>query len=111
MSTNYEAPRCVTSSIILLMHLATAVFSNECFTISFAVEVGLSAEPLCLKCLRLGDRVSLPTRGEGFSHLACVQTSTEAYPASYSMGTAGPFPGVKRGQGVTLTTQPYVVPR
>jgi hypothetical protein len=27
------------------------------------------------------------------------------------MGTKGPFPGVKRGRGVTLTTHPHLVPR
>jgi hypothetical protein len=38
--------------------------------------------------------------------LACVQTTSEAHPASYPMGTEGPFPGVKRGRSVTLTTHP-----
>jgi len=27
------------------------------------------------------------------------------------MGTGGPFPGAKRGRGVTLTTHPHLVPR
>jgi len=27
------------------------------------------------------------------------------------MGTGGPFPGVKRGRGVTLTSHPHLVPR
>jgi hypothetical protein len=26
------------------------------------------------------------------------------HPAPYPMGTRGPFPGLKRGRGVTLTT-------
>jgi len=34
----------------------------------------------------------------------CVQTSSEAHPASCPVGTGGPLPGVKRGRGVTLTT-------
>jgi hypothetical protein len=34
----------------------------------------------------------------------CVHISSEAHPASYAMGTVGPFPGVKRGRGVTLIT-------
>jgi hypothetical protein len=38
--------------------------------------------------------------------LACVQTISEAHPASYPKGAWGPFPGVKRGRGVTLTTYP-----
>jgi hypothetical protein len=35
----------------------------------------------------------------------------EVYPASYPMGTGDPFPGIKRGRRVTLTTHPYIVPR
>jgi hypothetical protein len=34
-----------------------------------------------------------------------------AYPASYPVGTGVPFPGVKHGQGMTLTTHPNLVPR
>jgi hypothetical protein len=30
----------------------------------------------------------------------------ESQPASYPVGTGGPFPGVKRGLGMTLTTHP-----
>jgi hypothetical protein len=41
----------------------------------------------------------------------CVQTGSEAHPASCTMGTGGPFPGAKRGRGVTLTTHPHLVPR
>jgi hypothetical protein len=43
--------------------------------------------------------------------LTCVQTGSGAHPASCTMGTGGPFPGAKRGRGVTLTTHPHVVPR
>jgi hypothetical protein len=47
-----------------------------------------------------------------FSSSLCVQTSSEAHPASYPMGIRGPFPGgVKRGRDVTLTTHPHLVPR
>jgi hypothetical protein len=46
-----------------------------------------------------------------FSFSLCVQTSSEAHPASYPMGIEGPFPVVKRGRGVTLTTHPHLVPR
>jgi hypothetical protein len=41
---------------------------------------------------------------EFFSNL-CVQTGSEAHPASCTMGTGGPIPGANRGQGVMLTTQ------
>ena len=39
-----------------------------------------------------------------------IQTSPGAHPASCTMGT-GTFLGVKRGQGVTLTPHPLLVPR
>jgi hypothetical protein len=41
----------------------------------------------------------------------CVQTSSEAHPASDPTGTGAQFPGVKRGLDVTLTTHSYIIPR
>jgi len=35
----------------------------------------------------------------------CVQTSSGAQPASCTMGTGNPFPGLLRGWGVSLTTR------
>jgi hypothetical protein len=46
-----------------------------------------------------------------FSSSLCVQTGSGAHPASCTMSTGGPFPGAKRGRGVTLTTHPHLVPR
>jgi hypothetical protein len=48
---------------------------------------------------------------EDFSSNFCVQTGSGAHPASCTMGTGGPFPGVKRSRGVMLTTHPHLVPR
>jgi hypothetical protein len=45
-------------------------------------------------------------RPKDFSSGLYVQTGFGAHPASYPMGTEGPFPGVKRGRGVALTTHP-----
>jgi hypothetical protein len=39
----------------------------------------------------------------------CIQTSGEAHPACYPMGTGGIFRGVKQSQGVILTTHPHLV--
>jgi hypothetical protein len=36
---------------------------------------------------------------KGFSSIICVQTSSEAYPASCSMRNGGPFPGAKARPG------------
>jgi hypothetical protein len=41
----------------------------------------------------------------------CVQTGSEAHPASRPMGAGFYSLGVKRGRGVMLTTQPHLVPR
>jgi hypothetical protein len=59
----------------------------------------------------LDDRGSIPEKAENFSSSPGVQTGSEAYPASYPMGTEGLSPGIKRGRGVTLTTHPHLVPR
>jgi hypothetical protein len=42
----------------------------------------------------LDDRVSIPGRGKDFPSSLCAQTSSEAHPASYIMGTVGSFPGL-----------------
>jgi hypothetical protein len=60
---------------------------------------------------RPGDRGSIIDRGKHFSSSLCVQTGSEAHPASCTMGTGGSFPGVKRGRSVMLTTHPNLVPR
>ena len=52
-----------------------------------------------------GDRIPVVAR-----FFAPVQTGPEAHPASCTMGTAF-FPGVRCGQGVTLTPHPLLVPR
>jgi hypothetical protein len=52
-----------------------------------------------------------PTEAEDFSSSLCVQTGSGAHPASCQMGTGGLSPGVKRGRGVILTTNPHLVPR
>jgi hypothetical protein len=53
------------------------------------------------------------TGAKDFSSSLCVQTGSEAHPASCTMGTGGggPFLGAKHGRGVTLTTHPHLVPR
>jgi len=52
----------------------------------------------------IGDRS--PAKAENFSSTLYVQRNSEAHPASYTTGTWGPFPGVKRDRGATLTTHP-----
>jgi hypothetical protein len=39
--------------------------------------------------------VRSPAGAKDFSSILCVQTGSEAHPASCTMGTAGPFPGAK----------------
>jgi hypothetical protein len=51
-------------------------------------------------------RMPILAEGKDVSSSLCVQTGSEVHPASYPVGTAGPFLGVKCGLGVTLTTHP-----
>jgi hypothetical protein len=55
--------------------------------------------------------VRSPAGAKNFSFNLCVQTGSGAHPASCTVGTEGPFPEVKRGRGVTLTTHSYLVSR
>jgi hypothetical protein len=48
---------------------------------------------------------------KGFFSSLCAQTGYQAHPASCPMDTGGPFPVVKCGSGVTLTTHPHLAPR
>jgi hypothetical protein len=57
------------------------------------------------------NEVPSPADAKNFSSRLCVQTGSGAHPASCTMGTGGPFPGAKRGLGVTLTTPPHLMPR
>jgi hypothetical protein len=56
-------------------------------------------------------RVRSPAGVKDFSSSLCVQTGSGVHPASCTNSTGGPFPGAKRGRGVTLTTNPHLVPR
>jgi hypothetical protein len=48
---------------------------------------------------KLDDRSMITGRGKGLSSSLCVQMSSEVHPASYPIGTRGPFPGGKAGLG------------
>jgi hypothetical protein len=43
--------------------------------------------------------VRSPAEAKDFSSSLCVQTGSEAHPASCAMGTEGPFPGAKARPG------------
>jgi hypothetical protein len=47
--------------------------------------------------MRIG--VRSPAGAEDFSSSPCVQTGSGAHPASYPVGTGGPFPGGKARPG------------
>jgi hypothetical protein len=52
-----------------------------------------------LRAGRPGDRGSIPGGAKDFSFNLCVQTGSGAHPASFTMGTWGPFPGGKARPG------------
>jgi hypothetical protein len=53
----------------------------------------------------LDDQVKgIRSSAKDFSSSLCIQTAFGAHPASEPTSTGGPFPGVKRGRGVPLTT-------
>jgi hypothetical protein len=52
-----------------------------------------------------------PAEAKDFSSNLCVQAGSGAQPAPCPVDTGGPFPWVKCGRGMTLTTHPHLVPR
>jgi hypothetical protein len=72
----------------------------------------LSQYSVWLRTGQLGDRGSIPGGGkEDFSSSLCVQTGSEAHPASCTMGTGGPFPGAKARPGRDADHSPHLVPK
>jgi hypothetical protein len=54
-------------------------------------------------------KVRSPTGAENFSSSPCVQTGSEAHPASYPMDTGGPFPGGKARPERDADHSPHLV--
>jgi hypothetical protein len=64
--------------------------------------------------LQTDDRGSISDRDKGFFLQCLCPDQFWGSPSLLSSGTeggGGPFPGVKLGRGVTLTTHPHLVPR
>jgi hypothetical protein len=55
--------------------------------------------------------VRFAAEAKDFSSNLCVQTSSEAHPASCTVGTGGPFPGAKARTGHDADHSPHLVPR
>jgi hypothetical protein len=60
---------------------------------------------------RQGAGIQILGRGKRFSLLHGIYSGYEAHPASYLMGTRGPFPGGCSTWGMKLTTQIELVPK
>jgi hypothetical protein len=58
-----------------------------------------------------GTEVRFPAEEKRFSSNLCVQTGSEAHPASCTMGTGGPFPGGKARPRRDADHSPNLVPR
>jgi hypothetical protein len=76
------------------------VYFNICFTYVLLRSRGSSVS--IVSGYGLDDRtieVRSPAGAKDFSSILCVQTGSGAHPASYTMGTGGPFPGGKARPG------------
>jgi hypothetical protein len=72
------------------------VYETNCILYVFGAAVAQA-----VKCLTTAWTIGVrsPAGAEDFSSSPCVQTGSGAHPASYSMGTGGPFPGGKARPG------------
>jgi hypothetical protein len=84
------------------MYLYNRQFRNRGSSVSIVSDYGLDDRAIGVRS---------PAGSKDLSSNLCVQTGSEAQPASCTMRTGGPFPGAKCGRGVTLTTHPHLVPR
>jgi hypothetical protein len=70
--------------------MAIVLFSDAFSSSSLVSEYGLDDRAI---------GVRPPAEAKDFSSSLCVQTGSEAHPASCPMGTGGPFPGGKARPG------------
>jgi hypothetical protein len=99
---------------ICTVHLVNTVITDLTLIESLLLRRSRGSSVSIVSDYGLDDRaigVRSPAGAKDFSSNFCVQTGSEVHPAPCTMGTGGPFPGAKRGRGVTLTTHPHLVPR
>jgi hypothetical protein len=65
---------------------AVFVWRSRCSSVSIVAGYGLDDEAIGVRS---------PAGAKNFSSSLCVQTGSEAHPASCTMGTDGSFPGAK----------------
>jgi hypothetical protein len=75
---------------------------NRVSTVSIVSDYGLDDRAIGVRS---------PSGENNFSFSLYIHIGSETHPAFCTMGTGSPFPGAKRGWGVTLTTHPHLVPR
>jgi hypothetical protein len=98
----------------LIHDIGVSIFNGSYFMDLYAVSRSRGCSVSIVSGYGLADRaieLRSPAGAKDFSSILCVQTGSGAHPASCTMSTGGPFPGAKRGRGVTLTTHPHPVPR
>jgi hypothetical protein len=84
-----------TNKIVLLL---IAVWSSMFFVVSWGSSLNLATD--------WTTGVWSPAEEKNFYSSLCVQASSDAYPTSCPLCTGGPFPPVKRGRRMTLSTHP-----
>jgi hypothetical protein len=87
---------------LLDVHVAYTVLRTveKCYSGPYCFEKasGVAQSVLCLTT-DWTSGVRSPAEANDFSSSLCVQTSSEAHPPSYTMGTGGPSPGSKAWPG------------
>jgi hypothetical protein len=115
------------SAHLIPLYLVTVIFHEErrlwisslCSFISFPDTQFLSGQSILLSSLNLYASIKVweqvlvqsVAEAKGFSSSLCVQTRSEAHPASCPMGTGGPFPGGKMRPRRDADHSPNLEPR
>jgi len=113
--SSYILPRIPKALTILsslsIIYLKSSIKVSEMLRLKFIVALMTFSGPGSIVVIPTGYGLDGPgiESGWGARFSAPVQTGPGAQPASCTMGT-GSFPGVKSGQGVTLTPYPLLVP-
>jgi hypothetical protein len=87
----------------MLHYFKTSSLIHYIFSVALNGAIVITTSQVCTAA------ILILLMAEVFSSTPCVQTGSGAHPASYSVGSGGPFPGCKAQPGRDADHSPHLV--